>query len=549
MGVRVRPCASLLVLLLALAACGGVSAPPADGPVATLALVAPESPIGLSYGEQAMLLLRYRQYGQPQAGVTLRLVTDGTAGGATLSTASVVTNDRGEASALLTSGASEAAFHVVVSAPLASDLVIDVAVSRYAFGSMAVDIDGSPYSGASGVRAGLFTDVDCALLPPTPKLLGALRSLARAERRTLLMFNTLLRRGYSVVGRAEDNAGHLLAYGCVEVSEQILSAGLQVPVTVPLRPIYPDPVGSYSLRSDLRLPVAALAPWATLACPSGLGQTLVDAVVAALTPADRDLATRLTSARGAIDARGCRIPAAMDPDQGAQSLLGVGPMGSTLAAVATDTYSIMGAAVLASRLDVRGATGQGFLADHMVSTLTLSTPATPVTYPLTDVYSPIARDLILTQDAQELELPEHGLSLQLPRLWRKAQQDLVLQPRRLMMTPSQIWQQAIMAARSGMLTGCTALEAAICASLAQPCKGPVETACTLATAAVGAKMASSLDDSTKPIDLRYATTIVMDDPDGTLQARGLSLGQLGGTIELHDGAAQLSGQVAGTRLN
>jgi hypothetical protein len=548
MAVRLRLFGSLLVLLLMIAACGEVGMPPVDAPAATLVLASPESPIGLSYGEQATLLLRYRQRGQPQAGVTLRLATDGTAGGATLSTASVVTNDRGEASALLTSGASEAAFHVVVSAPLASDLVIDVAVSRYAFGSMAVDVDGTAYTGTTAVRAGLFTDVDCAQLPPTPKLLGALRSLTRPERRSLLVFNTLLRRSYSVIGRAEDSAGHLLAYGCVEVSEQLLSAGVLVPVTVPMRPIYPDPVGSYSLRSELQLPPAAIAPWSTLACATGLGQTLVDALVAALAAPERDLATRITSARGAIDARGCRIVTSADPDQSVQTLLGGNPMGSTMSAVAADTASILSAAVLASRLDVRGATAGGFVADHTVGSITLSTAATPVTYPLSDVYLPSVRDLLLVQDEFDLTVPAHGLSVQLPRLWRRAQQDLVLAPRRLTMTPSQLWQQAVMAARQGTMTGCDAIEAAICASIAAPCKGPVATACMLAVGAVSGKLTTSLDDASAPIDLRYATTLTVEDPNGTLQARALGNGQLTATLELRAGPTAVSGPVTGMRL-
>jgi hypothetical protein len=541
---------AVLLAVVTCAACGGGSTPPVDGPAATLVLASPEAPLGLSYGEAVTLVLRYRQHDRPQAGVTLQLLTDGNAGGATLSTSSVVTNERGEASALLMSGASESAFHIVVSAPLAPDLVIDVAVSRYAFGSMAVDVDGTPYPGATAVRAGLFTDMDCTLLPPTPKLLGALRSLSRPERRGLILFTTLLRRSYSVVGRAEDASGHLRAYGCVLVSEQILSAGVPVPVTVPMRPIYPDPVGSYSLRSELRPSSDATAPWAMMACPNGLGQVMVDAVVAALPMAERDLVTRINGARATIDAQGCRLAALDDPDHATQAVLIGSPAGSTLVPVAAETNTILGSTVLSSRLDVRGATSGGFLADHAVGSITLATPMTPVTYALNDVFAPIARDLLVVQTAEQLALPKHGLSVQLPRLWRRAQQDLVLQPRRVMVTPTQLWQQAVAAARQGMLSGCDAVEAAICSRLAQPCKGPVATACALATSAVGTKLSASLEDAIAAIDLSYRATVTLDDPEGTLQAKSLSMGQLAdtSTIELRAGAAPLTGSVTGTRL-
>lgn len=538
---------ALLLAVVMCAACGEGSMPPVDGPAATLVLASPEAPLGLSYGEPATLVLRYRQHDRPQAGVTLHLLTDGNAGGATLSTSSVVTNERGEASALLMSGASESAFHVVVSAPLAPDLVIDVAVSRYAFGSMAVDVDGTPYAGASAVRAGLFTDMDCTLLPPTPKLLGALRSLARSERRGLILFTTLLRRSYSVVGRAEDANGHLRAYGCVLVSEQILSAGVPVPVTVPMRPIFPDPVGSYALRSELRVGPDALAPWPMMACATGLGQVMVDAVVAALPAAERDLATRITAARGPFDAQGCHLAGMGDPDQATQALLTASPAGATMIAVASETSALVASSLLSSRLDVRAPTTGGYLADHTVGSLTLATPMTQVTYPLNDVFLPAARDLLVVQTADQLALPKHGLSLQLPRLWRRAQQSLVLQPRALTMTPAQLWQQAVTAAKQGMLTGCDAIEAAICDRLAQPCKGPVATACATGTTAIGSKLSSSIDDAAAAVDLTYRAVVTLDDPDGTLQARSLSMGQLTGTLELRAGQASLTGGVTGAR--
>lgn len=550
MGARLWLSGAFWAVLLAVVtcvACGEGSAPPADGPAATLVLASPEAPLGLSYGESATLVLRYRQHDRPQAGVTLHLVTDGNAGGATLSTSSVVTNERGEASALLMSGASESAFHVVVSAPLAPDLIIDVAVSRYAFGSMAVDVDGTPYPGVTRVSAGLFTDMDCTILPPTPKLQGALRSLTRMERRGLILFTTLLRRSYSLVGRAEDANGRLRAYGCVLVSEQILSAGVPVPVTVPMWPIYPDPVGSYTLSSELKIGSDALAPWPMMACASGLGQVMVDAVVAALPAAERDLASRISAARAPLDAQGCHLAGMGDPDQATQAMLTASPAGATMIAVASETSALLANAVLSSRLDVRAPTRGGYLADHTVSSIKLTTPMTPVMYPLNDVFLPVARDLLLAQTADQLTLPKHALSLQLPRLWRRAQSSLVLQPRGLTMTPAQLWQQAVTASKQGMLTGCDAIESAICDRIAQPCKGPVAMACAAATTAVGSKLTSSLDDAAAAVDLSYRAVLTLDDPDGTLQAKGLTMGQLTGTIELRAGQAPLTGGVTGLR--
>ena len=75
-----------------------------------------------------------------------KLTIDSPTGGGTLSTPTAVTNDLGEASVRLTAGAVESAFHVTVAAPLAPELVVDVAVSRFAFGTLRVVLDASPVS-------------------------------------------------------------------------------------------------------------------------------------------------------------------------------------------------------------------------------------------------------------------------------------------------------------------------------------------------------------------------------------------------------------------
>ena len=542
---------SLLGVILA-AVLLGRCAPPepvtTDGVPATVGLVSPTSPLGLNYGESATLTLGYKLRGEPRPGITLRLSPDGDDGGATLSTAKVVTNDQGEASALLTAGAAESAFHVLVSAPQAEELVIDVAVSRYAFGTMRVELDATTVAPtAVEIEAGLFIDQGCAELMPMAKLTGALRSLQKAVPAGGLLFSTLLLRDYTVIGRAADKHGRLVARGCVGMPERLLKSGIEVPLTVPLQPVSMSPVGSFTLTSSLQLQLPSTL-YAGLACKYGLAQTLIDALVAAVPAANKDVALRLQTARAALDPKGCRSTGVTGepPDQGVQTLLG-SAAGMTLGAVAVDLTAVQSAAGLRTQLDVRGSADTRWVGDHTLQGLTLQTPTKNATYPLSDVPVPLVRELPLRLDDNRLVVPSHALSLQLPRWWRRALTELILVPRGVTQTPMQLWQMAIGAARSGTAVGCDAVEAVLCSKLAAPCKGVLVGPCQAASTSVAAALLHALDDANTQLDLRYGLAADLDDPDDAFQAKALANGLGSGEIDLGSGTSALTATVIGTR--
>lgn len=553
--------AGLAALVLA-AGCGSTEPPETEEPTASISLVSPLSPLGLNYGEPATLIFRYRLRDQPQPGATLRVSTDGGAGGSTLSAASIVTNDRGEASVLLTAGAAEVAFHVVVSAPAAADFLVDVAVSRYAFGSLGVSVDGTAVPGLeaparpTAVRAALLMGMTCAEVPPMARLGTVLRSQRAGEPRAVLLFGTLLVHAYTVIGRAEDDAGHLLAYGCVEVPESLLRAGLQPVVEIPLSRVTPSPLGTFKLQSALALtlPQGKGAPvWPQLACPSGVGQALLDALIAALPSADRDIGVRLGVLRGAVDKTGCRMaPAGMDgPDQRLHALLTVPAAGQTLAAIADDVAAIQLGGVLSSRLVVRGvltAPLPAAVADHTLTELGWQLGASRVSYPLEALAAAQRTDLVAPLFDAQMALPEHALTLRLPSFWRRAYTDLVAGPRGLTQTPTQLFQASVTAAKDGALTGCAAVENVLCAGLAAPCKGRLVAPCQAGGLALADALNTALSDGKPELDLRFGVTLALDDPEGTLSAQSLSQGVLTGTLSLPAGEAMLGGAVTGTRL-
>lgn len=552
--IRVRFRRALLALCQCVwlfVGCGTQVDEPMVTPQAQLSLVSSPSPLGLSYGEQTTLQFRYLSQGEPQAGVTLKLQLDAAMGGGTLSTPTAVTNDLGEASVRLVAGAVESAFHITVSAPLAADLVVDVAVSRFAFGALRVLLDASPVSlGALQLRAGLYPDAFCSELPATPKLTGALRSQRQNGPRGELSFGTLLIQPYAVVGRGEDQSGRLLGYGCVEVPERLLRADLNIPVEVPLSPVTVSPVGSYALDVKVLPQWPPGQPWLALTCGRGLGLTLVDALLLALGPGD--LAMRLLSARGALDASGCRtdgVTPSSDPDRIVDTLLQATTAGPTLAAVASEFSPALREQNLKSQLTVRGAPSPGFVGEHSLQSLDLKTLSMNQTYSLVGAPLPLAQELLLTQRGDILQVPSHELTIRLPRLWQKALSELVLAPRGVTMTPGQLLAAAVAAARYGTQSGCLAIESAVCDQQMTPCRGLVQPACLTAALAASAGLQAVVTDPPPAPDLRLLLSLRLSDPDGSLQAELISDGVLTGDASLSSGSVKLRGSVQGVRVS
>jgi hypothetical protein len=542
---------ALLGLLLG-GGCGDGDAG-SSGPQATIALVSPLSPLGLHYGEQVTLVLRYRQLGQATAGVTLSLHIDNDTSGATLSADRVVTNDRGEASILLTAGAAETAFHVLVNADLAADLAVDIAVSRYAFGNLDIVIDGSSGLGPVAlVRAALLTSAHCEALSPTPKLGAVLRSQQSADPQAVLPFSTLLVQPYTAIGRAEDTSGRLLGYGCIDLPDQLLRTGLRPVVPIPLSPVFPSPIGSYQLaltaQSSPMLP-AAPGPFDVLACASGLGQLLLEATLRAIPAASSDLALRLGKLRAAVDGSGCRVGASQ-LDGRLHALLALSSAGSSLAAVAADVVAIQKSLQLASLLGVTMATSSGFIGSHTLLTATLANAggSRSATYSLANLPVPSVSNLLLGQSAALLTVPQHQLTLRLPSLWRQAVDELALTPRGLTMTPAQLLQAAVSSAKSSGRTGCDAVEQLLCTGVSAPCLGQLLGPCATATTTAASDLTATLADLPAPsLDLTLAFGVRLDDPDGTLLAQQLSAGQLSGSATTAGGLLPLTGTLTGSR--
>jgi hypothetical protein len=316
-----------------------------------------------------------------------------------------------------------------------------------------------------------------------------------------------------VVGRGEDQSGRLLGYGCVEVPERLLRADLNIPVEVPLSPVTVSPVGSYALDVKVLPQWPPGQPWLALTCGRGLGLTLVDALLLALGPGD--LAMRLLSARGALDASGCRadgVTPSSDPDRIVDTLLQATTAGPTLAAVASEFSPALREQNLKSELTVRGAPSPGFVGEHSLQSLDLKTLSMNQTYSLVGAPLPLAQELLLTQRGDILQVPSHELTIRLPRLWQKALSELVLAPRGVTMTPGQLLAAAVAAARYGTQSGCLAIESAICDQQMTPCRGLIQPACLTAAMAASAGLQAVVTDPPPAPDLRLLLSLRLSDP-------------------------------------
>ena len=149
-----------------------------------------------------------------------------------------------------------------------------------------------------------------------------------------------------------------------------LATGLRAVVPVPIAPVFPSPLGSYDLTFTLQSKPSSPGIWSQLACPSGLGQVLIDATIQAVPTGDKDVASRLLAARGALDGSGCRT-GADKPDERLHALLAGTVAGMTLVPVVQDADALVKGLKLATTLQVYVANGRDTLATHTLTSATL----------------------------------------------------------------------------------------------------------------------------------------------------------------------------------
>jgi hypothetical protein len=527
----------VVITCVALAAsCGPPQVDPPDGapPRVLEVFRADEScarpQMGLQYAKTAELCVRYRLDDGPStpiAGAVIRFSFVRTGGGdpgtATLSADRATTHSDGVARVRVTAGMEERSFRVRAQAEDGASAEFGVAVSKLEFVRLDVALEGP--ATVTKRRALLYTDRTCAELPPLPAAPPSLFELGGAGSIGTLTFEALVSRDYAVVGRGEDAANHLAAYGCVDVASALVPPGSQVTLPVPLPSVRATVTGSYDLSSQLTLKPAlaqaATAPFDALdRCPLSPAQELLDALAADLGAGA--LATAIAAKRGPADGMGCRpVMAGASPSLDAQLHTLLTPAGAPAlmtSAITADLSQIVASFRLASRFDISDAGREQLIGLHTLGTVTLSKGgAQAVTYDVDAAGRPIvaAPNIALGWDGTSLAIASHDFTLGLPDLWRRAVADLALTPRGISpATPRGLWGAIAGAAQRNAKAGCAAVEDLICTSTgAGGCTGPVATSC-----------ANALDDLALPLDAAF------DAPPGvdfTLEGQAIAFDSAG----------------------
>jgi hypothetical protein len=492
----------------------------------------PGDQIGLRFGKAIDLRVRLHTddaAALPLASQTVRFSIFGDPEGSTLSSDHALTGDDGVASVTLGGGAAEASFRVTASAPRAADAQFDVSVAAGDFVGIEVQLASSS---ATTLRALLYGDQTCAELSASST---AARALSGPGPSASLTFLNLLLRDYAVAGRAEDANGRLVAAACVDLDAGLLAAGATATLPLPLQPVRVTALGSYELATTLKIsaPNATTAFHALADCVNYPADALDDALEAALQPSG--YAATFAGLRGVKDAMGCRgaipVGGGTSPsiDQQVHSLLTVtGAPATQLRAIVADLDAIVGSAQLASRLSVTASGATALAGDHLLGSLRLdATGQKSVTYDLVAAGVPIieAKDVPIAFDGASLSIGSHGFALRLPRLWRRALDELALVPRfPTLSSPSlrALLGTIVAAAMHGGKTGCAALGDAACAADAA-CATAVEKACPAALDALAAQLEAGFDPQTG-LDLTLRGQAQALDSDGDLAVDRLQMG-------------------------
>jgi hypothetical protein len=517
----------------------------------------PGEEIGLAYNSSVTLYVRYLREGGGvirREPVRFALEADRpgeTTAGATLSATTASTNQSGEASVELSSGAQEARFRVSVDARDAGTVYFFISVAE---GGLArVDVEpvhqgwrADEELGHVEVRLYPSAFLSCAALdvdaPPT----------SAYPARTLDGFggvvsfqNVSARQAHTLVAWAKTAPdGRAVAAGCLPLdAAQIPTGSVRTAVLVRDRDLLLPEALSMSMRLDLAAVAAAVdeagagAAWSVLGCPAGPGQLLLDCALDAAAPDDAldcavngtgSLVDAIAAQRGPL-AAGCR-PAAMDG--GALTLDGqltdavarAWPTGAALLDVLATRESVMGELLLDSELAPLGA---GVLAHGLgQARVPAGEKVFAVDLPATSRPVLTATPVAASVDGNLLTVATHGFTLRHGALAASAFAALGLAPAGLDADPRGLGESLVAAVRDPDTdaAGCAGLSSLACTAAGEKAECLAD-ACAVAVPVMDEALAAwldVLDGSAAGVDFELAGTLVLVDGDGDLVVEGLA---------------------------
>jgi hypothetical protein len=509
----------------------------------------PTDSVGLAFAAQATLRVAYLDDQRvPIAGGRVSFAIEGDAKGSTLGAAQATTDGQGVAQVFVVAGAARTSFRVTAAADHALPATFYVTVSDIGFAALEITPRHvGARTGTTAVELRLYgSDTPCAGLaasgpPPSPFPSRTVADFGATAGYT----NLGVTDGYTVLGWARDDAGHVLASGCLDLAAAQIHAGATLYFDLPvadvpaaLLPAYLV-VSSYDLSSLGSGLVSASSFWKAAGCPLGAAQLLLDCAIDALDGGDAldcsgvgssGPAQALAAKRAPLDASGCRpvTPGALDDLVQAALTANAGAPAAQLAASRTVLQGLLSTLTVTSQL-----TPHGTAVDEQLLTAALGAGASPFREDLVATSRPVLlASASLAVGPTTLTVGPAGFTLRLGALLGDG-----FQARAIAADPTALGTAIVTAAATGGGTGCDVVSQVACsaAGLSDTC---LRDACTTAVPALDAGLGRPFSRLTASgTDFARAGSATLIDADHDITAEALGPGSWMAGVKLDDGSA------------
>jgi hypothetical protein len=479
-----------------------------------------------------------------------------------------------------------AAFSIKATSPGATGAQADILVTTNAYSVEILPLPADVLLGATSIvatRLLFFDDTTCSELDLTNLNAAPThpRSPHTVAANTAFAFSGVAAAGsHAVVGLGLDSNTFVQIGGCVDIPGASLLDSETIRATLFMDRLFPVPVGTYQVASDFSLvpPPAAQATiqsaWRQwVRCPIDPARLWLDCTLDALATdpasdpldcvpvsgADGPLGDLLAKRRGTVVAptSGTTSRATDTPCHGQND----GSGGKSLEAIVADLFAGTSSQLQGLRLgalpdeiaallnDIHidsqmtiaaGGDVNSYVVKHELLGLTFPDELTPITFKTTALGLPVASvsGIPATLKAGQLAFPSHGFTLRLGTTTRYAFEATSFKSRGAQDSQglvNSVFGLARVNDHGTVLSGCAALDAAVCDQLGQGRNCLID-ACQSGLGALAAKLAGAFDSlDGKALDFFLSGSTPVVDLDGDGRADALGLGGRVGSVSAGPG--------------
>jgi hypothetical protein len=582
--LRVVHLAFCLVAAFAAAGCQSTAPLPLpDAARASLTLSGPPDTLVIRPGSSGRVLFALRdESGLPVSDYTVAfaVLPDGSSDGtvdAHLSVEQELTDSTGNVVleiivGTLASDNRPASFLIKASCQGSTDAQADIMVTTNAYSVEILPMPADVLLGATSItstRLLFFDDTTCGDLDLTN--LNAAPTRPRSPHTVAAngtwVFSGIAASGsHAVVGLGLDSNTFIQIGGCIDIPGSSLLASGTIRATLFMDRLFPVPLGTYQVKSDFSLvptPRAlatiqsAWGQWTR--CPLDPARLWLDCTLDALATdavtdpldcvpvpgAEGSLGEQIFARRGQALASGSGTSTTDTPCRGQIDSAGNTSLesivdtlfadmrgqlqGAKLGAFAGEISALLNGLHFDSQMTITaGSDINSYVVEHDLLALTFPNALAPITFKTPTLGLPVTSvsGIVSTLKAGQLAIPSHGFTLRLGTTARYAFEATSFKSRGAQDSQSlvsAIFGLAHMSNQGSVLSGCAALDAAVCDQLKQG-RGCLLDACTRGLGALASKLAGafdSLDGTALDFFLSGSTPVVDLDGDGRADALGL----------------------------